>query len=575
MTPERSRWGLATWCAAFLGAGASACDDSRSQQIAPSVEAGAAGNSSESPADGGAAGERTDPGGGAPSSGGTSEPLAILRDDHATTARDFGVAVRLLDNDELAGSHASAIIVETKPRHGTLSIQPEGIVHYRPDQGFTGADRFTYTCDGARASARVWIEVLDEEWLLVGSEPYEVWLGPSPDLREEPSAERWTFSDVADGQVFGSLETAAGPRAFALERGAAMTRFLAPAPSRAHHVSSDGALSGVVGGNGSSWAGAGLELNVPAWASEMELFASSASGLVLGRGKVAGALVPLLFRPDAGLETVPGVDDGSLFGLNDDGVLVGSVRSNELETAVRIDEAGLTILPLPGSVHSVAYDIDNQGTIVGSLRGLGQHDRGFVLTSAAPAEVVHVRGAVSTQLLGIGEQGELVGRFLGPLGYHIGFVATQRANALAAGATLLEPTDAANAGVAHACIHATEGPFRVLNAAAPNDVSKAFDEPHTMYTLRLVPGEVSRFQYSAPSAEQISFFVYPPAAVRLYDAQGAHVAPALIRPSTLCPRIDFVYQYQITSSGPHTLAVDPHPTDTVYVIFERSWSYPG
>jgi hypothetical protein len=497
----------------------------------------------------------------------------VLRDDRATTARGFGVVVRVLDNDELAGSRA--IRVETMPRHGTLSMQPNGVVHYRPDEGFTGTDRFRYTVDDVRASARVSVDVLDEEWLLVGSEPYELWLGPSPDLRKEPSEERWTFSDISNGQVFGFLDTAVGPRAFALQVGSALPRFLAPAPSRAHHLSSQGVLSGRVNGNGASWAGAELELNVHPWASEVELFASSASGLALGSTKVEGATVPLLFRPDTGLEAVQGVEGGLLFGLNDEGVLVGSKRANDLDTAVRIEATGATPLPLPASAQSVAYDIDNEGTIVGWLRESGQHERGFVLPPGASAELVQVRSAVGTQLFGIGEQGELVGSFLNPLGYRSGFVATPRATAVAAGATLLEPADAANPGVAHACLHATEGPFRVLDAAVPNDSASSFEEPHTMYTLRLVPGEVSRFQYFAASAAQISFFVYPPAALRLYDGEGAHVVPALVRPSSLCPRIDFVYQYSVTSSGPHTLAVDPHPTDTVYVIFERSWSYPG
>jgi hypothetical protein len=512
--------------------------------------------------------------GGDPSGGGIAGPLATLRDDHATTARNFGVALSPLDNDELADSPASAIRVETMPLHGALSMKPEGIVVYRPDEDFTGTDHFTYILDDASGSARVSLEVLDEEWLLVGNEPYEVWPGPSPDRRQEPSTEQWTFSDVAKGQIFGTLETAAGPRAVALDRATRVARFLAPAPSRAHHVSSRGILSGVVGGHGASWSGAELQLEVPAWASGVELFASSASGVVLGRGPLEGALAPLLFHPDSGLESVLGVDEGSLFGLNDEGVLVGSTRSSGADAAVRVDADGPATLPLPESVHSVAYDIDDQGAIVGSLRELGRHERGFVLQPDAAAELVHVRGAVSTQLFGVGEEGELVGIFLDPLGYRSGFMATPRADVLAAGSTVLERADAANPGVAHACIHATEGPFRVLNAL-PNDGTSAFDEPHTMYTLRLAPGDVSRFRYTARAAEEISFFVYPPAALRLYDAEGAHVVPTLVRPSTLCPRIDFVYQYRITGAGSHTLAVDAHPSDTVYVIFERSWSYSG
>lgn len=193
--------------------------------------------------------------------------------------------------------------------------------------------------------------------------------------------------------------------------------------------------------------------------------------------------------------------------------------------------------------------------------------------SHQPPLPVELRGALETQLFGINEQGTLVGTFLDPLGYQSGFTAVPAADSLRPGTSVARGADAANAGVAHACIHSMEGPFRVLNAADVATEGDFLSEPHTSYTLLLSPAASSQLVYRSLGHERISLFVHPPAALRLRLPNGALLPPALVRPSSLCVRIDFVYQFEITAAGDYPLVVDPNPQSTVYVILERSWSY--
>lgn len=64
----------------------------------------------------------------------------------------------VLDNDSDADGDGLAAKVATGPQHGTLTLNGDGSLTYRPEQGFAGGDSFTYTVtdgEGGEATATV------------------------------------------------------------------------------------------------------------------------------------------------------------------------------------------------------------------------------------------------------------------------------------------------------------------------------------------------------------------------------------------------------------------------------------
>ncbi len=86
-------------------------------------------------------------------------------DDLATTTEGEAVVIDVLANDTDPDGDPLEIVGVSPPEHGTAEVQGERI-RYQPEPGFCGEDSFSYTVEdahGARAEARVEVEVLDDE----------------------------------------------------------------------------------------------------------------------------------------------------------------------------------------------------------------------------------------------------------------------------------------------------------------------------------------------------------------------------------------------------------------------------
>ena len=82
--------------------------------------------------------------------------------DAATTLKNTAVNVTVLANDvDVEGDQLSVTTV-TPPANGTVSVAGNGVINYRPRNGFTGTDSFTYTVSdahGGTSAATVTVDV--------------------------------------------------------------------------------------------------------------------------------------------------------------------------------------------------------------------------------------------------------------------------------------------------------------------------------------------------------------------------------------------------------------------------------
>ena len=90
----------------------------------------------------------------------TIAPIAV--DDRATTPLNTPIVVNVLANDTLNGTTTPNVV--TNPANGTVIVNADGSIEYRPNTGFTGTDTFVYElCNpqGNCDSATVTIEVVN------------------------------------------------------------------------------------------------------------------------------------------------------------------------------------------------------------------------------------------------------------------------------------------------------------------------------------------------------------------------------------------------------------------------------
>ena len=88
------------------------------------------------------------------------DPLA--EDDTAETQAGQPVAIAVLGNDQDADGGQLSVDTVTQPQHGSVVLDSDGRLVYRPDEGFTGTDSFDYTVidgQGGAAGARVTVTV--------------------------------------------------------------------------------------------------------------------------------------------------------------------------------------------------------------------------------------------------------------------------------------------------------------------------------------------------------------------------------------------------------------------------------
>ena len=91
----------------------------------------------------------------------TTPVLPIAVDDRSTTAINTPVVVNVLGNDTPNGATTPNVV--TNPANGTVVVNLDGSIEYRPNTGFEGTDTFVYeicNTDGC-ASATVTIDVLN------------------------------------------------------------------------------------------------------------------------------------------------------------------------------------------------------------------------------------------------------------------------------------------------------------------------------------------------------------------------------------------------------------------------------
>ena len=87
-------------------------------------------------------------------------PIAV--DDRSTTAINTPVVVNVLGNDTPNGATTPNVV--TNPANGTVVVNLDGSIEYRPNTGFEGIDTFVYeicNTDGC-ASATVTINVVNK-----------------------------------------------------------------------------------------------------------------------------------------------------------------------------------------------------------------------------------------------------------------------------------------------------------------------------------------------------------------------------------------------------------------------------
>ena len=92
----------------------------------------------------------------------TTPVLPIAVDDRSTTAINTPVVVNVLGNDTPNGATTPNVV--TNPANGTVVVNVDGSIKYRPNTGFEGTDTFVYeicNTDGC-ASATVTIEVVNK-----------------------------------------------------------------------------------------------------------------------------------------------------------------------------------------------------------------------------------------------------------------------------------------------------------------------------------------------------------------------------------------------------------------------------
>ena len=92
----------------------------------------------------------------------TTPVLPIAVDDHSTTAINTPVVVNVLGNDTPNGATTPNVV--TNPANGTVVVNLDGYIEYRPNTDFEGTDTFVYeicNTDGC-ASATVTIDVVNK-----------------------------------------------------------------------------------------------------------------------------------------------------------------------------------------------------------------------------------------------------------------------------------------------------------------------------------------------------------------------------------------------------------------------------
>jgi hypothetical protein len=168
-------------------------------------------------------------------------------------------------------------------------------------------------------------------------------------------------------------------------------------------------------------------LDVPALSREgPQTFSTNAeaiteAGLVLGNFRQTDGVFGMFQYTQATQQytrfTVP--LDGAIVAVtsgNDAGTLIGLVLDHDMGTLHGWQQtpAGLTLLDVPGAAMTEPMAVNTAGVIAGTASfdpTDAQGNRGWVLVPGGDYQILHVPGAVFTEVYGLSESGQIVGRF--------------------------------------------------------------------------------------------------------------------------------------------------------------------
>ena len=143
----------------------------------------------------------------------------LQKPDEVRVIKDTSHLIAPLENDTATGSSVPTLTV-TAPLHGTVAVEPNGILIYKPVAGYLGTDSFTYTTSPGTPPATVRIQVanavtssqtgiLMETWnSLAGGNVSDLTASTNYPFTPSTSAVRTTFSAPSDrGTSFGTRMT--------------------------------------------------------------------------------------------------------------------------------------------------------------------------------------------------------------------------------------------------------------------------------------------------------------------------------------------------------------------------------
>jgi probable HAF family extracellular repeat protein len=114
----------------------------------------------------------------------------------------------------------------------------------------------------------------------------------------------------------------------------------------------------------------------------------------------------------------PNARDTVVFGINDEGQIVGTVTVNADEHhGFLIDGDTLTIIDVPGARFTFVHGINNAGQIVGYFRDAAGIDHGF-LKDGETFTAFDLPDGRTPYAYGINDEGQIVGYFIGTTGSH-------------------------------------------------------------------------------------------------------------------------------------------------------------
>jgi len=145
-------------------------------------------------------------------------------------------------------------------------------------------------------------------------------------------------------------------------------------------------------------------------------------GVVIGEARVNSASNPSAWIWDPSTQSysyfaVPGAPQDSTYpdAINDKGQIVGTFADTSgVQHGFVKDGETYTTIDVPGANNTLAWGINNSGTIVGPWGNLSNWVEGYVRTSDGVFAVVDFPGALETFVVGINDRGDICGFWADP-----------------------------------------------------------------------------------------------------------------------------------------------------------------